>query len=170
VTQQEVQSKLDSIAADMLGAAVLRLSTQPQGYSLVAMAMVINREDRFHVLALQQPQFRREILRSHGKTFGTIGFALLYDGRVYDMCITCEDEPNPECELCHGRAIEKVDAVVTVVRTAWGYSSTKHLCYGYDDHGLFKLLPEKTAHADAIMAAGRAIDNYDAVFREVTVQ
>lgn len=159
----EIQARLDEEAMNLSMEALMQLKMSPKGQAIMARAVALNEHGEDCMIGIAQPQLRIEVLTAHGQAFGTVGFALLYDGYVTQVCLACQGKG---CDVCaaKGGPVIKNDAIISIVRTSWGYRSTRSVVYGYDAKGLFELKPKLSSECNAAASATPGVDDYEKVF------
>lgn len=157
--KRAVEQHLLEVGFTLTQAALAKLAHSPKGEPIVACAAAMNEHGLGMLIAIPDPEHRIEALTKHAQMFGTVGFVLVYDGFIEEACLRCQ---GAGCEHCR-TFLPPTDAIVSIVRTAWGYKHTESTCYGYLPDGTFVLKPQ--LNREMTPAEERTgLDGYEVVF------
>lgn len=167
VNHAKIEAHLGQVAMSLTQAALHCLATLPKGSPILCSAVVMQASGQASLIAIRRPEHRIEALRSYVQDLpDVVGFALLFDGYVSTQCDVCGLKGCPKCKAAGLQLKPRIDAIVSIIRTAWGTGSTASLAYGYAADGTFELRPERNELAPTMSGM---LDNYDTVFKPATV-
>lgn len=166
MTHKELEALLQDRAMSMASAYLKVLHDAPPGFRMPALAVVMDATGDGGLLVIADIEHRVELLADFAQTHKTVGFALVYDGYVSHQCKHCH---NKGCDQCAGTDKRKCDAVMMLVRTAWGFSHSKSMGYGWDSEKHFTMRPEFNFEFGGSTHDDQVLDGYAAVFGPVSV-
>jgi hypothetical protein len=167
MTKAEITTRLEQAAQGLIASALHYRETSPPDADVLCTALVLQHSGRSVLVGISDPRARLAALQAFTRETGDVaGFALVFDGYVSVRCVHCDGAGCPKCADATWTK-PRVDAIIAVVRTAWGEGSTKSVAYAFKD-GAFALLPDRNEDT-AQHPTVPVLDNYDMVFRDVAV-